>query len=816
MGNSSISDSAVLRIRLVSLSFVFLFHLFFYLMTIAPTVTFWDAGEFIATSHILGIPHPPGTPFFVLLGRVWTLLPFATVAFKMNLFSTICGAVSATLFYLVISKILEAWVDDVKDRSAQVLINGGGISAAICSSFMITVWENTTETEVYVLALVTISLFAWITLRWRESLTLGKGGNSNLIILMSFIAGLSVGNHLMALLAGPPIILFILMINWRSLVNPWTLVGIVVMFALGLSIHLYLPLRASLNPSINEADPSTAEAFWEVLARKQYGSRSMFVRTCDFFQYQVPLYFIYFKEQFGSHLLAWPFGALGLWGMWDHFRKEKNSFSFLFLLFLLTSFGLILYLNFKIGHTQALAEVPNPELHEVRERDYFFIVSFVLFGLFVGIGLASVFNVIRKRLPDLWKGNSLLLCSLGVLIFSPSMLPLALNYERADRSNNYIAYDYAYNILQSVEPYGIIFTNGDNDTFPLWFLQEVIELRKDITVVNLSLLNTTWYIKQIRDRKPPLPEELSPETREFFENEGYDLEGMYPSGSVIDLTDMEVDLLIPRRIPREYHFTAGRLSKVYPKRSVFFVKDLMILHMLKINNWNRPIYFAVTVSDDNKANLFDYMVMEGLVYKIHEDKPESLMHIQPEIAYIPETKTYINIGKSIHMLEEVYAFRGIFDDEVYKTRNTRKLLNNYAAAYSYLGRSLLGRNDLKSATRCYEMAYRFASNNNRFLYLLATLYAQDGQGAKADSLFQEFVSTEAVDPRYLFQMSSFLIRGGDTTRSVRYLEELITVAPDQKEAYLRLRRHYLQVGDTLKASEIGERWEEGHKGERLN
>jgi Flp pilus assembly protein TadD len=802
------------RTRLLIASAVFLFTLGLYIDTMAPSVTFWDAGEFIATSHILGIPHPPGTPLFVLIGRVWTLLvPFFSVAFEMNLLSTIGGALAAALGYLVVARILEAWVRGDDDLSARIVVHGGGVSAAVASAFLITVWENTTETEVYVLAMVTIAFFAWLVHRWRDQPTPFRG--ANVLVLIAFVSGLSVGNHLMALLVAPSILLFVILTDWRSLADARPLIAIVLFFFLGLSIHLYLPLRAALDPAINEADPSNWQAFWDVLTRKQYGSRSMFVRTADFFRYQLPLYFIYFNDQFGSDLLTWPFAAVGLWGMVEHFRRDRASFAFYFLLFLLTSLGLVLYLNFRIGHSQGLDEVPNPQMHEVRERDYFFIISFVVFGLWIGMGLASLFNTIRRRLVRA-AGGGALLYGIGALVFLPTALPIFLNYHRADRSDNMIAYDYAYNILQSVEPYGVIFTNGDNDTFPLWFLQEVERLRRDVTVANLSLLNTPWYIKQLRDRPLPRPEELSEETREFLEGEGYDLEEWFPEHPIVDMTDKVIDALYPQRLRKALRFTAGELTHEYRRGSIFFIKDLMVLHMIETNAWRRPIYFAVTVSDDNKVELFDHLVMEGLVYRIVEQRADSLARVREEIAYIPETKTYIDVDRSRTLLERVYRFRGVFDDAIYKTPNTRKLLNNYAAAYSYLGRSLLSRNDLPAAIKCYEAAFRFSTRNERFLYLLATLYAQNGDGERADSLFRRFGREGPMDPAYTMAMARSLVRGGDTTRGIEYLDEAISASPDMKPAYRALARIYEQSGEAEKAKDVEEEWLRRHPGESLN
>ena len=138
------------------------------------------------------------------------------------------------------------------------------------------------------------------------------------------------------------------------------------------------------------------------------------------------------------------------------------------------------------------------ELHEVRERDYFFIVSFSVWGLWAGMGIAT-----------LWKEAAMeLKASLArtVPILGLAFIPLVAHWSWASRADDYSARDRAYNLLMSVEPYGILFTNGDNDTFPLWYLQEVEGTRKDVTVIVTSYLNMPWYTKQLRDLTRPCPE----------------------------------------------------------------------------------------------------------------------------------------------------------------------------------------------------------------------------------------------------------------------------------------------------------------------
>ncbi|NIP59993.1 MAG: DUF2723 domain-containing protein, partial [Gemmatimonadetes bacterium] len=163
-----------------------------YAATLAPTTAFWDTSEYIATGHILGIPHPPGNPLFVLLARSWdVLLSFTglSTAVKINLFSATMSALAHGLWFLVVHRILTYFSDD---RRFTVV---GAFVAVTISATAFTVWNQSNVNEkVYTVSLFTIALLTWLAFRWREHL--GEGKDDNLLILMAFILALSVGNHL--------------------------------------------------------------------------------------------------------------------------------------------------------------------------------------------------------------------------------------------------------------------------------------------------------------------------------------------------------------------------------------------------------------------------------------------------------------------------------------------------------------------------------------------------------------------------------------------------------------------------------------------
>jgi len=248
----------------------------------------------------------------------------------------------------------------------------------------------------------------------------------------------------------------------------------------GFSVHLFVPIRSAQQPNINENNPSSSlNATINFIERKQYGSQGMvermFKRRAEwenqFGDYRRMGFWHFFKDQFG---IKGPgvvfFVLLGVFGMWEIARKRPKIGLPFILLLIFSSIGLILYMNFADGMRQS--PVTGADYMEVRDRDYFFTPAYIIFGLSIGIGLAVLIQTVRNGIANFSSGpKKIILASLSVLFLLP-VFTLAGNYHVCDRSNNYIPYDYAWNLLESTPQNGILFTHGDNDTFPLWCLQE--------------------------------------------------------------------------------------------------------------------------------------------------------------------------------------------------------------------------------------------------------------------------------------------------------------------------------------------------------
>ncbi len=889
-----------------------------YLWTLAPTLTFWDAGEFITTAKILGIPHPPGTPLFVILGHVFGMLPLGlSFAVKMNVMSALVSAIGCFFYFLVlvsvIGRIDRAMEWDLPPR----IVNAGAFAAVLIGAWGQTQWSNSTETEVYSVALATIALVTFLVFYWADHLEEGK--DWNLLLLAVFLMGLSVGNHLMALLVMPAVVVYVLMTAWQrhrdyvlsllvgafglyvtvmrgfsvdgilmgeSFVNPAALLaglvalgiglwwmsrtgalpffaGAVLLFVAGASVIFFLKIRAGLDPAVNEANPETWKELLAVLARKQYDVRPILPRTVDFLRFQIPLYFDYLlgqvgpfesrvAGQFGQPFLSLVATLLAVVGSVFHFRADRRTWTYFLLVFLTTSLGLLIYLNFPLGNSQALDVAGLPR--EVRERDYFFVVSYVFLGMWAGIGAFVLVGAALRSAGRRALGRPAAAGATVALLLLPAAV-FALNYHEADRSGNYIPRDFAYNVLQSVEPGGILFTNGDNDTFPLWYLQEVEGIRRDVAVVNLALMNTTWYLEQLSEKV--FTAGNPPEVLDSLPLAERRIEVPQPEGTIIDYTGQPEDPLsrIGIVVDEPVTIDVAGIELSFPANAILRRQDIAVLQVIRKNLGRRPIYFSVTVPEDAKVGLRDHVVREGIVDRIH-DRPvsglaragEQIVPMQP-----PET-SWLNIPRTEQLLDEVYLFRGVQDEHVYKDPTARALIGNYGATYLQLASARARVGDTAAAIRALERGNAILGRDpldDAYMNSLINVFALSGSYRQLDSLLQSAEeraggrlddrlyktaaynaavvghynvadrllekyfreSPRAVEPELWIEIAEMAVSGGDTADAMRLLTRAIRVDPDNRRAFLRYINLADAIGNEVLTKTFLYQWVRSHPGD---
>ena len=673
-----------------------------YVLTLAPTTAFWDTSEYIATAHIVGIPHPPGNPLFVFVGRAWSVLlaPLGLpVAVRINLLAATTSAAAAGFMYLIAHRVLSAFIEEGG------FLRLAAFAAVLPGATAFTVWNQSNVNEkVYTLSVLIIAAVSWLAVLWHGRRS--QPNASRYLLWVVFLMALGSTNHTMSLLPVPALVVLVLLSGPMRLLRPGFLGRAAFLIALGLSFNFVLPVRAALNPVINEGDPTCAsfvgaaaavygnvlpgavaerlprcEALADELARVQYQTPPITERNSSIGA-QLEMYWQYFDWQWSRGIdpvetpgtarlpfsvLFLALGGLGLWAAW---RSGGAVFAYLGVLTGTLTLALVVYLNFKHGYSLS-PEIADPGLHEVRERDYFFIAGFLVWGCLAGIGLGWVWHTAAgfAKGPRRYAAFSPLL--------TIALFPLVLNWSWASRAGDYAARDWAYDLLMSVEPYAVLFTNGDNDTFPLWYLQEVEGIRRDVTVIVGQYLFTTWYPRQL--------EELTrPENQRPFDASL--VPGLYeerepPTSSITGMTGEQMDAVGSARLDDALTIPFPALAVTYPVGTVLHRGHQLALRIMFDSIGERPIYFAAVGGLLSELGLDPWGVRSGLATELVPRRLEAPAPVGWGQGSEPYGSVWFELDRSLRLYEEVFVFRGIRDRPIWQDRSTTNIpLQYYAMA----------------------------------------------------------------------------------------------------------------------------------------
>jgi hypothetical protein len=414
-------------------------------------------------------------------------------------------------------------------------------------------------------------------------------------------------------------------------------------------------------------------------------------RSLSLLWWQVVNYLQYFDWQWANGLaplrpvfalVRLPFTllfiALGVSGASFLRRIDRPVFWLLLVLFLTTGPMLVGYMNFKPGSSLLWNVYPDPGMHEVRERDYFYAVSFAAWGLFAGLGVVVLYVRLRET----------------ALVFVLAAVPLLLNFRAASRRlgpDVSLPRDFAYDMLQSVEPYAILFTNGDNDTFPLWYLQEVEGIRQDVVVVNLSLANTDWYIRQIRDR---------PVRRYVVE------QASAAPSLVLKMSEREIANFRAHYLPQVYLFRVGRITHIYNEGRPLYPSDLLVLRLIEGNYRSRPIYFSTANGPDTRLRLDDYLTQEGLVFHLYPQFPPDSTRLRPG-AFDP----LVDVPRTDQLVRSVYRYAKLLEaDSLQLEPAAAGIAADLSMPFLSLGRAYAVEGSRRRAVQNLRMAYKLSPN----------------------------------------------------------------------------------------------------------
>lgn len=579
--------------------------------------------------------------------------------------------------------------DASNDLSQRMLITFGVISVVFIGIF----WKKLAHKNSFYIPII----FGGITLvllypgivKYLPSIVSNIGGKNLMVDIFSFTAILGIIGY---------------MIYWTKQNNKRTLnlVFKSALFAIiGFSSYAMIIIRANQETPINLNSPKTFPELVSYLNREQYGSAPIFQRRYsrepkhqdiyvnynsdfDFFwSYQMDHMFNRYLlwnyagrestvQDSGvdwSQLFGLPF-IIGLIGIYYQFKRDWRMAAVFLVMFIFTGWLTAFYQN---------QQNPQP-----RERDYFYTGAFFVYSIWIGIGVRALADWTQKLLKN--KGAARAAVS-GVLILSFLAVPVNLinaNFHENNRLRNYVPWDYAYNLLQSVEPNSILFTNGDNDTFPLWYLQDVEGVRRDVRIANLSLLNTDWYIKQLKNTNPhgapAVPMTLSDAQIERLQPMQWETKEMTieVARDVIEKYDVK-DSTVIKTGKLQWSMPPGaRFGNVNAVR----VQDIVAYDIIRASKLERPIYFAVTTGSQSMLGLDDYLMMEGLAFKVVPKKYRGNTEYVNESAMMQHLYNEKEGFSKDH--EYGFKFRGLDDPTIFFDDNHVNLVQNYRNSYIHL------------------------------------------------------------------------------------------------------------------------------------
>ena len=975
-----------------------------YLLTIEPTASFWDCGEFIASSYKLEVGHPPGNPVFQLFARFFTIFTdnmHAAVA--VNALSAICSALTIFFLYLTIvflaKRIIKPSEDGTYSLGKAIAIFGSGAVGALAYTFSDTFWFSAVEGEVYAMSSLVTALVFWAMTKWYEQADSPYA--NRWIVLISFIMGLSIGIHLLNLLAIPAlvflfyykkrenghyslkeyvkifavsvvilaVILFgiipylpkiaayfdLFFVNtlgmgfnsgavffmlalisacfwglFRTMKNQQVFANTVLlcftMIVIGFSLFSIVIIRSAAKTPTNEYQPDNPFTLVRYLGREQYGSNPLvygeyfdapyeietteywapmedkyiktegpgkivykssgkmlfprmwsgtdprhisfyqsyigkggksvrgaehkmptfFQNLAFFFDYQMNwMYWRYFMWNFAgrqndihspspgemftgnwesgiraldefrlgdqsgapgylkdnkgkNHYYMLPL-LLGILGIFFQFRKDGRGCWLTFLMFFMTGIAIVIYLN-------------QPPL-QVRERDYAYAGSFYSFSIWIGLGVAALYSWLMDMLKNRRSMEVATAAGVTVLSLGVPALMAAENWDDHDRSNRYTAVEMAKNYLNSVGKNGILITHGDNDTFPLWYAQEVENVRTDVRIANTSLLGTDWHIDQMKwamNESAPLDLSVSPRQYLYGTNEFiyiYDTRDTvipladvmrifrHPDAKIPLSSGKMVDYVLSRRftipVNKENVIKYGILDEKYadmipdqitltiPKDKEYLTKpELFMLDLLSNYNWDRPINL-LSMGGDINIGMKEYLMYDGFSYRFVPIKNKTK---STDIGFADAEDLY-NKMKNVYSWDALKRTDYFVDYQHHYTfcgvLSQRNLFINAAKEMLKIGDSERAVELLDMCQECVpvenfplDMTYLGFSNEYMVIDMIETYY-DAGAGEKALDLAKRFMDEIFVSTEFFLNYYDIAKREFESCYNcISYIAEL--------------------------------------------
>ena len=583
----------------------------------------------------------------------------------------------------------------------------------------------------------------------------GSGASTNLIIFAVVLAVILYAVYWTAK-------------NKKSILN---LAGMTLLFMImGFTTYTMIIIRSNQSPPMNENWPDNFQKLMYYLDRQQYGDFPIFKRRFSAQQNQQGIYSNYGSdldflwryqiEHMFNRYLGWNFIGkvstvqdagvkwsqfygipffLGILGLFFLFKKDWKMASAFLILFIFMGYLIAFYQN---------QQQPQP-----RDRFYFYPGALFVFAVWIAVGMREGIEWIKDKIKNksLARTAAYTFLGLGILFVPVNML--RTNYYTHDRSKNWLPWDFSYNLLQSCKPDAILFTQGDNDTFPLWYLQDVEGVRRDVRVVCLELANTEWYVEQLKNTSPYGAKKINLGMTDYM---------IKRIGSAIQWNPQNVSVPVSKEAEKKFGVTdtsvinSGNLTW-FMNNTIELggvkgirLQDLVVKNIIQNNAWTRPIYFASTCGSKSFIGLNDYLQMQGIASQVVPQKniygnsintkitDEDLFNENPSYS-----KTY----------QPGFKFRGLNDKGVFFNDMERGLIQNYRLMYERLAYYYLIK--MNNKTMCIKtlntMNEKIPNStipmDYRLLYDIANLYHNAGDTVKFNVMIKNFekAATQSLD-----------------------------------------------------------------------
>jgi uncharacterized membrane protein YagU involved in acid resistance len=610
-----------------------------YILTCFRSFTWWDSSEYSLAALTLGVPHPPGSLLTVILGWLAVKLPLGID--KFFVLNLLAAAMAAVTIYLVGRLALKIYYQTRSDLSRRrYMPETGAFLGALTFGVAITTWYYAIRFTPYITTVLLTALIIAAMLAWQRR---ASSANSCLWLgLITLLFGLDFSVHRTNLLMLPGLLIWILIFNPKTYLSLKNWVSGVIGLAAGLSVQLLLIPISAAQPFINFNNPSSLTRFWNYITLKQYGGGwliNIIPRKAPFLNTQVADYIKIFSDNFANSNLAY-LGLLplivGLIGLAILFKRNWKLGLGLFVLFIFASLGAIIYFNLPADYFRSI--------------DRHYMPSFVIFSIFVAYG-AVVLTRFALRGKAVY-GISVII--VAFLILMP-VQAIRENYLKVDGSKSHFAYDTARNYLVNLPENTIFFSQADIDTYPLWCLQAAERLRPDITVCNLSLINTPWFIKQVQDKDNKFPIKLSDK-----ELDSLSIIPWEDTTISISVNPVEINPADTCNIPDSIKLNiAPTIQGKY-----LLAQDQIILKIVQANNWRRPLCFSSLIPESSVQWLQPFLRLDGLYKRLMTSRSET-SDIAPLRANLLEN----------------YTYRGFADPSIPKEEPTKWIAWNYCSSF---------------------------------------------------------------------------------------------------------------------------------------